>query len=156
MSPKVFLTGANGFVASHVLSGLVERDYQVVASVRSEQKAQEILHLHPSWKSNVSFVYIPDVAAQGAFNKVFEDQKVGFDYIIHTASPVNFSAKDLQKELIDPAVHGTTSLIECAHKLGGSSIKRFVLLGSAVAILNSFEDLSRASEDYTEEDWNPV
>lgn len=23
MSPKVFLTGANGFVASHVLSGLV-------------------------------------------------------------------------------------------------------------------------------------
>lgn len=156
MSPKVFLTGANGFVASHVLSGLVGRDYQVVASVRSEQKAQEILNLHPSWKSNVSFIYIPDVAAHDAFNKVFENQERGFDYVIHTASPVNFSVKDLQTELIDPAVHGTTNLIECAHKLGGNSIKRFVLLGSAVAVLNSFEDLTRAGKDYTEEDWNPV
>ena len=50
----------------------------------------------------------------------------------------------------------TTNLIECAHKLGGNSIKRFVLLGSAVAVLNSFEDLSRVGKDYTEEDWNPV
>jgi len=50
----------------------------------------------------------------------------------------------------------TTNLIECAHKLGGNSIKRFVLLGSAVAVLNSFEDLSRAGRDYTEEACKPV
>ena len=78
----------------------------MVASVRSEQKAQEVLNLHPSWKSNVSFICIPDVAAHDAFNKVFESQGGGFDYVIHTASPVNFSVKDLQTELIDPAVHG--------------------------------------------------
>ena len=78
----------------------------MVASVRSEQKAQEVLNLHPSWKSNVSFICIPDVAAHDAFNKVFENQEGGFDYVIHTASPVNFSVKDLQTELIDPAVHG--------------------------------------------------
>ena len=50
----------------------------------------------------------------------------------------------------------TTGLIEAAHKFGGTSLKRFVLLGSAVAALNSFEDLSVAGKDYTEENWNPV
>ena len=50
----------------------------------------------------------------------------------------------------------TISLLDCAHRLGGPKLKRFVLLGSAVAILNSFEDLSLAGRDYTEDDWNPV
>ena len=54
----------------------------------------------------MSFIYIPDIGAHDAFNKVFENQEGEFDYVIHTASPVNFSVKDLQKELIDPAVHG--------------------------------------------------
>jgi hypothetical protein len=50
----------------------------------------------------------------------------------------------------------TTSLIECAHRAGSKKLKRFVLLGSAVAVLNSFEDPSVAGKDYTEENWNPV
>lgn len=35
-------------------------------------------------------------------------------------------------------------------------LKRFVLLGSAVSVLNSFEDMSREGRPYTEKDWNPV
>ena len=83
-----------------------QRNYQVVASVRSEQKANEILELHPSWNNNLSFVFIPDVGAPNAFDKVFSSAVDGFDYIIHTASPVTFSVKDVQKDLIDPAVQG--------------------------------------------------
>lgn len=52
--------------------------------------------------------------------------------------------------------HSTTGLISAAHKAGGSKLKRFVLLGSAVAVLNSFEDISKANKPYTEDDWNPV
>jgi hypothetical protein len=61
-----------------------------------------------------------------------------------------------QMEFPINSVTRTTGLIECAHRLGGTKLKRFVLLGSAVAVLNSFEDLSIAGKDYTEEDWNPV
>lgn len=35
-------------------------------------------------------------------------------------------------------------------------MKRFVLLGSAVSVLDSFEDLSREGRPYTKKDWNPV
>ena len=44
--------------------------------------------------------------AEGVWDTVFQSEKDGFDYIIHTASPVNFKATDIQKELIDPAVQG--------------------------------------------------
>lgn len=46
--------------------------------------------------------------------------------------------------------------MKAAHDLGGPQIKRFVLLGSAVAVLDSSQDISVAGKDYTEEDWNPV
>jgi hypothetical protein len=74
--------------------------------VRSDSKAQQILDKHPTWKDKVKFVSIADIAVDGAFDEVFKQEKTGFDYIIHTASPVNFSVTDFQKDLIDPAVRG--------------------------------------------------
>jgi hypothetical protein len=50
----------------------------------------------------------------------------------------------------------TTCLLTCAHELGGPQLKRFVLLGSAVAVLDSSQDIGCAGKPYTEEDWNPV
>ena len=47
-------------------------------------------------------------------------------------------------------------LINSVHKYGGPQVKRFVLLGSAVAVLDSGQDISVAGENYTEKDWNPV
>jgi nucleoside-diphosphate-sugar epimerase len=114
------------------------------------------LHLHPQWKGKVTFVFVKDIASPGAFRDVFMQEKIGFDYIIHTASPVNFSVTDFQKDLIDPAVQGTIELLKCAHEIGGQQLKRFVLLGSAVSVLNSFQDESVPGPDYTESDWNPV
>ncbi|KAF2494356.1 NAD(P)-binding protein [Lophium mytilinum] len=147
MAPKVFLTGANGFVASHILAQLIEHNYEVVASVRSPAKAEEVLALHPSYKTAaLTFTYIADIATAGAFDPASTSTNPSFDYVIHTASPVSFSVKDAQKDFIDPAVQGSA----------GATLKRFVLLGSAVAVLNSFEDMSKARTPYTEADWNPV
>jgi hypothetical protein len=78
----------------------------VTGTVRSPQRAKEILDLHPDWKNSVDFAFIPDITTPGAFTEVFEKQKSGFDFIIHNASPVTFNISDIQKELIDPAVKG--------------------------------------------------
>lgn len=59
----------------------------------------------------MSFEYVPDIVAEDAFTEAFKKNQ--FDYILHTASPVNFAVTDLQKELIDPAVQGyVTSKLE--------------------------------------------
>jgi len=47
-------------------------------------------------------------------------------------------------------------MLQSALRHQGTHLKRFVLLGSAVSVLNSFEDMSREGRPYTEKDWNPV
>lgn len=153
----VLLTGANGFVASHILSILISRGFSVTGTVRSQAKADEVLKTHPEWKGKVRFVIVSDFTSQTPFNALFAETAANpFTYVIHTASPLKFNVDDIQKEMIEPAVKGTTQILESAHRHGGSSLKRFVLLGSAVSVLNSFEDISREGRPYTEEDWNPV
>lgn len=49
---------------------------------------------------------VPDIVVDGAFDDVFNQEKEGFDFVIHTASPVNFAVTDLQRDLINPAVQG--------------------------------------------------
>ncbi|MCJ1390226.1 hypothetical protein MMC18_003084 [Xylographa bjoerkii] len=133
-----------------------QRDYHITASVRSRAKADQVLALHPSWARQLTFVYIADVAQDGVFDDVFTKAEQPFDYVIHTASPVNFSVTDFQRDLIDPAVQGSVGLLQSAHTHGGAQLKRFVLLGSAVSCLDSFQDISVAGKPYTEKDWNPV
>lgn len=50
----------------------------------------------------------------------------------------------------------TLGLLESAHRLGGERLKRFVLLGSSVSVMNSFARDDEKGRDYTEDDWNPV
>ncbi|KAL2824076.1 hypothetical protein BJY01DRAFT_256530 [Aspergillus pseudoustus] len=153
----VLLTGVNGFVASHILSILIDRGFAVTGTVRSQAKADEVLKTHPEWRGKVRFVIVSDFTSQEPFNALFAETAANpFTYVIHTASPLKFNVNDIQKEMIEPAVKGTTQILESAHRHGGSTLKRFVLLGSAVSVLNSFEDISREGRPYTEKDWNPV
>jgi nucleoside-diphosphate-sugar epimerase len=107
VSPKgrVLLTGANGFVASHIVAGLIALNYHIVGTVRSEKKAQSIIVLHPDWKSHITWTYISDIGLPNAFDEVFTSMGP-FDYVIHNASPVDFTVSDFQKDMIDPAVRG--------------------------------------------------
>ena len=57
---------------------------------------------------------------------------------------------------IDVVVVSTLGVLESAHRLGGKRLKRFVLLGSSVAVMNSFAREDEKGRDYDEEDWNPV
>ncbi|PYH69427.1 NAD dependent epimerase/dehydratase [Aspergillus vadensis CBS 113365] len=153
---RVLLTGANGFVASHILSLLLERGYAVTATVRSQAKADDVIKTHPEWQGKVNFVIVSDFTSQKPFSTLFEEAEAPFDYVIHAASPFKFDFEDFQKDLIDPAVKGTTQILESAHQHGGSMLKRIVLLGSGVSVLDSFEDMSREGHPYTEKSWNPV
>ncbi|KAJ5654441.1 NAD dependent epimerase/dehydratase [Penicillium lividum] len=155
-TPHVLLTGANGFVASHILAILINHEYAVTATVRFQGKADDIIKTHPSWEGKVDFAIVADFTSAKPFDHLFENPKMPFDYVIHTASPLKFQVSDIQKEMIEPAEKGTTEILKATHEHGGDSLKRLVLLGSAVSVLNSFEDMSREGKPYTEKDWNPV
>jgi len=74
----------------------------------------------------------------------------GCDFVLHIASPYVLTAVDPQKELVDPAVNGTLSVLKAALKYG-ETVKKVVLTSSCAAVLEYPESSTRV---YDEKDWN--
>ncbi len=70
----------------------------------------------------------------------------GCDVVMHVPSPYVVDVEDPQRDLVDPALIGTRSVLAAADTAG---VKRVVLTSSAAAITDEPED-----RIYTEADWN--
>jgi nucleoside-diphosphate-sugar epimerase len=123
----------------------------VVTTVRANDKGKKILEAHPDIPTErLSFVIVQDIAQEGAFDKAVQSDPP-FDAVIHTASPFFFGHKDPVKELLNPAIIGTTGILKAIHELA-PSVKRIVVTSSFAAIINS----DNHPTVYTEAQWNPV
>jgi nucleoside-diphosphate-sugar epimerase len=86
----VLVTGANGFVASHVVQQFLKRGYKVRGTVRDVGKSAWLVHdVFKSYADNGDFelVSVPDLGARNAF----DDSVKGMSAIIHVASITSFS-----------------------------------------------------------------
>ncbi|OAP59346.1 hypothetical protein AYL99_06644 [Fonsecaea erecta] len=150
--PTVLLTGANGFLAAHVLKYLVDDTFDVVGTVRSEAKADDVFFAHPEFRSKVRLVVVPDMSAPGAFNKIFEQTQ--FDYIIHTAAPVpDGGGADFDRDFLGPGAQGNLELLRATKKYC-KSLKHFTYTGSLVTVYDITKPLD--GRVLTSTDWNPV
>jgi len=141
---KILVTGANGFLAVHVVDVLLKKGYAVRGAVRSLNKGEHLKKLFAKYGNKFELAVVEDITAPGAFDNVLD----GIDAIAHTASPFHVHADD-PNDIIVPAVNGTKSILETAVK-HGSSIKRIVVTASTVAVGLTL----RAERQYTEEEWN--
>lgn len=151
MSKKlVLVTGITGFIGAHVAKQLLQAGYHVRGTVRSMEKANELVRLNPDFKDEVEFVIVKDIVDPNAF----EDAIKNVDYVCHVASPFFVdNIIDNKTQLLDPAVKGTLSVLEAAH--GEKSVKRIVITSSFAAIINLEIDVN-SGKVYTEKDWNPI
>jgi nucleoside-diphosphate-sugar epimerase len=65
----VLVTGASGFVASHVVEAFLKAGFKVVGTVRSQATAQNVLKTQKHAGGNLSFAIVPDIAAPNAFDE---------------------------------------------------------------------------------------
>ncbi|KAK5527246.1 Glycine-rich RNA-binding protein 2, mitochondrial [Exophiala xenobiotica] len=137
---RVLLTGGSGFIAAHVLDTLLKRGYSVVTTVRSR-------------KERLDFVIVEDIAREGAFDDAVVSEPP-FEAVIHTASPFHFNATDVQKDLLDPAIQGTTGILESIVKYA-PTVRKVVITSSFAAMVNPWKG-SWPEHTYSEEDWNPI
>ncbi|KAI7535787.1 dihydroflavonol-4-reductase [Hortaea werneckii] len=148
MPSKVLLTGATGFIGAHVLRILVEKGYDVVAVVRSADKARYFEDQYPAGK--VSHAVVADITVDGAFDRAVQSDPP-FDAVIHAASPFHFHSKEFQSDILDPAVKGTTGILKSV-KAYAPGVRRVVVTSSMAAVLN----LKNPPDLYDETVWNPV
>lgn len=142
---KVCVTGASGFIAAHCIQQLLQQGYIVHGTVRSTKQADKIAHITnlPHAQERLH-LFEADLLAEAAFDQAI----AGCDYVLHTASPYTMTAKDPQKDLVEPALQGTLNVLRSIKKAG--SVKRVVLTSSVAAITDSPDP----NHVYTEADWN--
>jgi len=150
---RVLLTGGSGFIAAHILDILLDHGHTVVTTVRSQEKAQKIKDAHPDVPvSKLDFRIVEDIAVEGAFDEAVKID--GLEAVIHTASPFHFNVTDTKKDLLDPAVNGTTGILK-AIKKNAPSVTHVVVTSSFASIINGPKGTSW-DHTYSEEDWNPI
>jgi nucleoside-diphosphate-sugar epimerase len=151
MAPTtVLVTGASGFIAAHVVDSFLRKGYHVRGTVRSEKAASDVRQTHAKYADQLTTSIVPDMAAPNAFDEAVK----GVDGVIHTASPFILGASDFETELFQPAIQGTTSILEAAQK-NNPAVSRVVITGSFASVVDPTEG-QRAGYVYTEVDWNPV
>jgi nucleoside-diphosphate-sugar epimerase len=90
---KIALTGATGFVGSHILTELHSHGHEVTALVRDDTEAAKVT-------ANGANPAIVDLYDVGAVVKVFSD----VDGAAHTASPGDETSANLDSAVIDAAI----------------------------------------------------
>lgn len=146
MPTTVFVSGANGFIAAHVVQQLIDGGYSVVGSVRTKDKADLLKRRIPN---NLEVEVVPSFTEEGAFDEALKKHPE-VSVFLHTASPVIFNAQDRERDVILPAIHGTVNALKAAHKY---DIKHFVYTSSTAALYNP-NDSNKADLILTEELWN--
>jgi dihydroflavonol-4-reductase len=114
----VFLTGATGFVGSHVLSALLEAQYRVRALVRPGSR--------PLPPLDGCTIVEGDVLRSGDLVK----HMMGCRYLVHVAALYSFSPHTHSK-MFATNVRGCASLLEAAHLAG---IERAVVTSSSSTV----------------------
>lgn len=148
---RVLLTGGSGFIAAHCVDVLLDHGHDVVFTVRSNEKGQKILDNHPGVPtSKLSYVLVKDIAQEGAFNEAVKSDPP-FEAVIHTASPFHFNITDRKKDLLDPAIIGTTGILK-AIKANAPTVKRVAITSSFASIVNPHKH----PKVYSEQIWNPL
>ncbi|KAF2673135.1 NAD(P)-binding protein [Microthyrium microscopicum] len=151
---RVLLTGGSGFLGAHVLDTLLKRGHSVVTTVRNSAKADKIRQRYAQYDSGkLAFAIVPDIALDGAFDEaVISDPP--FDAVIHTASPYTFAITDVQSQLLDPAINGTTNIL-LSIAANAPSVRR-VIITSSFAAMWQRDRGNWPEHTYSEADWNPV
>lgn len=140
----VVVTGASGFLGSQIVKDLLDHGYTVRGTVRRpEDPKYGFLHDLDGADDRLS-LWKGELLTPGSFDEAV----VGADYVIHTASPYALDPEDAQRDLVDPAVQGTSNVLEACAK--APSVRRVVVTSSMAAVT----DEPDVNHVLTEEDWN--
>ena len=148
----VLVTGGNGYVASWLVRRLLERGFDVHATVRDTGDPARTGHLSAVARRRPGklSLFDADLLDAGGFDRAM----AGCRIVFHTASPLIVrDVVDPEGDLVQPAVRGTRHVLDAANRT--PSVRRVVLTSSIVAVYGDAADLEETGADrFDESHWN--
>lgn len=148
-SKPVLVTGGTGYVAGVLIRELLEKGVCVHTTVRDPSKKDRLQYLQDEAdksKGTIKF-FQADLMTPGSFIEACKECHIVF----HTASPYTAVVEDPQKDLIEPAVHGTENVLNACNAT--PTVKRVVVTSSCAAIYTDAADTDPVNGT-NEETWN--
>ena len=138
---KILVTGANGFIAKHIILELLKNNYKVRGTVRNISYSQTI-------KSDIKKYFdssfdIDFFKASLDSDKGWDEAVSGCDVILHTASPFPKKKPKNESDLINPAKEGTLRVLNAAKQ---NLVERVIITSSNAAIYDGNKHLTEFDE----------
>ena len=146
------MTGASGFIATHVCKLAAEQTHSVRGTVRSLHNACKIEPLRAAVPQIELFE--ADLLSDEGWSEAMQ----GCEYVFHVASPFPLHAPADENDLLRPAVEGTLRVLRAA--VAEASVKRVIVTSSVVAISAGHAATATlpaspsAGKRWSEEDWS--
>ncbi|XP_065840963.1 uncharacterized protein [Oscarella lobularis] len=153
--PLVLVTGATGFIASHIIAALLaDGKYRVRGTVRALAKQDDDDRVQKVLKQ--TFPELELVEANLTKDEGWKEAVAGCTYIHHVASPFPAASPPNADDIIRPAVDGTRRVLSACANAG--TVKRVVLTSSVSSISNGMSGNRGVGTDhvYTSDDWTDV
>lgn len=139
----VLVTGAAGFVGSHVVAQLLQSGRQVRATVRNPKNAAFLKSLPVAEGGSLQIVAM-DLLDFASVRSAVSDCKD----VIHCAASLSVGAKNPQLDVVDPSIEGTTNLVKALQQAG--VVERIVHTSSVAAIRRTSHENGTI---FSTEDW---
>ncbi|MFP8875004.1 MAG: NAD-dependent epimerase/dehydratase family protein, partial [Myxococcota bacterium] len=141
----VAVTGASGYVGSHVVLALMKRGYRVHACVTDPDNPQKTDHLiamnaeHPGQLE----IFRGNLLEDGSYDEPFS----GCAAVLHAGTAMAYGGQNNSRQVYEGAVNGTENVLASVRKAG--AIRRFIYTSSFAAIGHP----AKPGYRFTEADW---
>lgn len=142
----VAVTGASGYVGSHVVVALMKRGYTVhacVTDLNNPDKTKHLLALNGDDYSGHLELFSANLLKEGSYDIPLSDCSAVF----HAGTPMGYGGANNPRQIYDGALNGTKNVLNSVKKVG--TVKRFIYTSSFSAIHHPM----KSGYIFTEKDW---
>ena len=150
----VAVTGASGFIGSHVVKNLVEAGYTVRACLRDTSREDKTAYLNAIGERGPGSVELHSCdlrqAANGAYDEVFAGCSVVFHVAADLGSDKSYE-RPTPQTMYSGLLDATGGVLESCRK--AATVKRIVYTSSTAAVMGRGSPGREENYMYTEDDW---